>query len=105
MKHSENNISSDQLSAKDQNDKSHSTNGRSSSKVPPKRCTIDLTPGAASEVERIQKMFNLTMADVFRSALLLMRIYTDAVSQKQEVHIVDPKNPNRIRVVELPFFQ
>jgi hypothetical protein len=66
-----------------------------------KRFTIDLTPAAASEVGRIKDMFGLTMADVFRFALTLMRIYADAVAERKEVRIVDPRTPRRIRIVEL----
>ena len=66
-----------------------------------RRCTIDLTPRASDEVERIKMMFGITMADVFRLSLVLMRIYADAVAERKEVHVVDPKKPNLVRVIEL----
>ena len=70
----------------------------------PKRCTIELTPGAKSEVDRIRKTFKLTMSDVFRFALLLMRIYSDTILKRKELHIVDPKDPRVVRIIELPLF-
>ena len=73
-------------------------------KINNKRCTIELTNDAKMEVDRIRKTFNLTMSEVFRFALVLMRIYADSTIQRKEVHIVDPNDPSVVRVVELPLF-
>jgi len=69
-----------------------------------RRCTIDLTPAAAAEVDRICSMFDLKIADLFRYSLLLMRIYGDAVSEGRQMRLVSRKDPNEIQVVELPLF-
>jgi len=70
----------------------------------PRRYTIDLTPAAAEEVERIQKMFSLNIKDVFRFGLLLIRLYADAVRDKEEIQIVNPEKPNVVKVIKLPLF-
>ena len=69
-----------------------------------RRCTIDLTPAASEEVNRICKMFGLKIADLFRYSLLLMRIYGDAVTEGKQMRLVNRKDPNEIQVVELPLF-
>ena len=69
-----------------------------------RRCTIDLTPAAAEEVDRICKMFDLKIADLFRYSLLLMRIYADASGEGKQMRLVNRKDPNEIQVVELPLF-
>ncbi len=68
------------------------------------RYTLDLTPGASEEVNRICKMFDLKIAELFRYSLLLMRIYGDAMVEGKQMRLVSRDNPNEIRVVELPLF-
>jgi hypothetical protein len=68
------------------------------------RYTVDLTPAASDELESIKSTFRLSAAEVFRSALLLMRIYRRALIEGKEVQVVDPKTPNRVSVIELPMF-
>ena len=68
---------------------------------PFKRYTIDLTRTAADELQRIQTVFGLTHADVFSKALVLMSVYANAIIQNQELHIVDPKNPLTVTVINL----
>lgn len=69
-----------------------------------RRCTVDLTPAAAQEVDRICGMFSLKIADLFRYSLLLMRIYADAVQEGKQMRLVNRKDPHEIQVVELPLF-
>jgi hypothetical protein len=69
-----------------------------------RRCTVDLTPAAAQEVDRICGMFSLKIADLFRYSLLLMRIYADAVQEGKQMRLVSRKDPHEIQVVELPLF-
>ena len=69
-----------------------------------RRCTIDLTPAAAEEVDRICNMFDLKISDLFRYSLLLMRIYADATREGKQMRLVNRKDPNEIQVVELPLF-
>ena len=68
------------------------------------RYTLDLTPGAAEEVNRICNMFDLKITELFRYSLLLMRIYGDAVVEGKQMRLVSRDNPHEIRVVELPLF-
>ncbi len=81
-----------------------SSDNRGSESQPKQRYTIDVTQGAANEVTRIKKMFDLSITDVFKFSLSLMRIYVDAVSQKKEIHVVDPQNPGVMTIVKLPLF-
>lgn len=69
-----------------------------------RRCTIDLTPAAAQELDRICGTFNLKISELFRYSLLLMRIYRDAVLEGKQMRLVSRKDPNEIQVVELPLF-
>jgi hypothetical protein len=69
-----------------------------------RRCTIDLTPAASVEVDRICTMFDLKIVDMFRYSLLLMRIYAEAVEQGRQMRLVNPDNPSEIQVIELPLF-
>src|SRR5438876_725186 len=54
-----------------------------------RRVTIDLTPAAASELDRLRNLTGQTTADVFRYALSLFRIYVDAKQRGHELEIVD----------------
>jgi hypothetical protein len=57
-----------------------------------RRVTIDLTPAAASEVDRLRQMTGLTTADIFRHALSLFRIYVDAAVDGKDLELADKKN-------------
>ena len=70
-----------------------------------KRCTIDLTTSAASEVERMQNIFDLSVADVFRYSLVLLSTYADAVSAGKDFSTIDPKNPQDYQIIKLPMFR
>jgi len=70
-----------------------------------KRCTIDLTTSAASEVERLQSIFDLSVADVFRYSLVLMSTYADTVSAGRDLSTIDPKNPQDYHIIKLPMFR
>ncbi len=70
-----------------------------------KRCTIDLTTSAASEVERLQSIFDLSVADVFRYSLVLMSTYADAVSAGRDLSTIDPKNTQDYQIIKLPMFR
>lgn len=69
-----------------------------------KRCTIDLTTSAAAEVERMQEIFDLSVADVFRHSLWLMSTYADAISAGREFASIGPGDPNDRQVIKLPIF-
>ncbi len=69
-----------------------------------RRCTIDLTPAAAEEVDRICEIFELKISDLFRYSLLLMRIYADATGEGKQMRLVSRKDPHEVQVVELPLF-
>jgi len=71
-----------------------------------KRYTIDLTPWASEEVDRICGLFGITIADLFRYSLLLMRIYADATESNRELRLIDPCNPDNLpMVVVIPVFK
>ena len=69
-----------------------------------KRCTIDLTTSAAAEVERMQGIFELSVADVFRYSLLLMSMYADAISEGRELATINPEKPSDFQRIKLPMF-
>jgi hypothetical protein len=69
-----------------------------------RRYTIDLTPAASAEVDKICDVFGLKIVDLFRYSLLLMRIYTDAVKEGKQMRLVSRKNPSEVQVIELPLF-
>jgi hypothetical protein len=56
-----------------------------------RRVTIDLTPAAATEVDRLRELTDLTTADIFRHALSLFRIYVDAVREGKELELTSKK--------------
>ena len=70
-----------------------------------RRCTIDLADAASAEVDRIQSMFDLSVADVFRYALKLMIQYSNAVSAGRQFVIVDPSNADSRETLTLPLFR
>lgn len=69
-----------------------------------RRVTIDLTPNAVRELDRIREQSGRTTADLFRFALTLLVIYVNAKSQGKEVVIMgtDPSGTREMRQVELP---
>ena len=71
-----------------------------------KRYTIDLTSGASEEVKRICDTFGLTITDLFRYSLLLMRIYADAIEAGRELRLIDPQKPDNLpMIVTIPMFK
>lgn len=67
-----------------------------------RRVSIDLTPPAVKEVDRLRSLTGLTTADLFRHALALLRIYTNAKVAGRELVIIDPKEPDARSQIELP---
>ena len=64
------------------------------------KITLDLTPQAAAELERIRDKAGVTKAELFRHAFSLLRIYVKAVEDGQELCIIDPKGKDK--VIQLP---
>ena len=67
-----------------------------------RRVTIDLTPAATREVDRLRDVTGLTTADVFRHALSLLRIYVDAKAAGREFELVDRAGEQPNTRIELP---
>ena len=67
-----------------------------------RRVTIDLTPAAVEELDRVKSVTGLTTADVFRYAFTLMRIYVDERQLDREFRIIDPSNERLQIRLELP---
>lgn len=67
-----------------------------------RRVTIDLTPAAVKEVDRLRELTGLTTADMFRHAFSLFRIYVEAKQRGQEVQLIDPEREDSITRLELP---
>ncbi len=67
-----------------------------------RRVTIDLTPAAASEVDRLRSVTGLTTADLFRHALSLFRIYVEVRERGQQLCILDPGEDKIHTRLELP---
>jgi flagellar basal body rod protein FlgF len=67
-----------------------------------RRVTIDLTPAATREVDRLKNLTKLTTADIFRHAMGLFRVYVEAKEQGLEMRIVDPKSIKAETRLELP---
>ena len=68
----------------------------------PRRVTIDLTPAAVEELDRIKSVTGATTADIFRYAFTLMRIYVDERQRGREFRIIDPDNDRTQIRLELP---
>lgn len=67
-----------------------------------RRVTVDLTPAAAAEVDRIREVTGLSTADIFRHAFTLLRIYVDERQADREFRIVE-KGDDRVQTrLELP---
>lgn len=67
-----------------------------------RRVTVDLTPAAAAEIDRLRNVTGLTTADIFRYALSAFRIYIDAKQRQKEVRIVDRKGDEPDLQIEFP---
>lgn len=67
-----------------------------------RRVTIDLTPAAADEVDRLRGVTGLTTADLFRHGLSLFRIYVDVRERGQQLCIYDPDKKGIDTRLELP---
>jgi hypothetical protein len=67
-----------------------------------RRVTVDLAPAAAQEVDRLRSLTGLAVADLFRYALALVRIYIDAQQKGMELRLVDPAKPDVVTRLELP---
>ena len=67
-----------------------------------RRVTVDLTPAAVQELDRIKKSTGATTADLFRYAFTLLRIYVDEKDRGRELRIVDPSNDGIQTRIELP---
>ena len=68
--------------------------------APVRRVTLDLSPDAARELDRLQTLTGLTKAELFRHAFNLLRLYIKAAQEGKEFCIIDPSGKER--VVHLP---
>lgn len=67
-----------------------------------RRITIDVSPSAATEIDRMTEITGQTTADLFRSAFSLLRLYVNYQLDKKEICAVDPTgrvSPTRIELV------
>ena len=67
----------------------------------PRRITIEASPSAALELDRMAKSRGQKIAELFRSAMSLMRISVNAAECGMEIHLVDPtgvKEPVKIEI-------
>ncbi len=67
-----------------------------------RRVSVDLTPAAAEQVDRLRDVTGLTTADIFRHALAMFRIYVQVRQSGRELVIIDPKNNNVRSQIEFP---
>lgn len=67
-----------------------------------RRVTVDLAPAAALEVDRLRSATGLPTSDLFRYALVLVRIYMDAQQRGMELRLVDPDKMDVVTRLELP---
>lgn len=67
-----------------------------------RRITLDLTPAATKELDRIKKITGMASVDVFRHGFSLLRIYVETKQNMREFRIVDPLGiANDVRI-EMP---
>ena len=66
-----------------------------------RRVTIDLTPAAAEEIDRIADLVGISVPDVFRQSFGLFRLYVNAKVKGKTLAIVDTKDPKVFRQLEL----
>ncbi len=68
------------------------------------RVAFDMTPELAKEVERIIECTDMKKApEVFRKSFTLMRIIIEAERDGKRFCRTDPKNPDIIEMIILPF--
>jgi hypothetical protein len=67
-----------------------------------RRVTIDLTEDTSDEMNRVRELTGLSIADIFRHAFTLLRLYVDAKASGKQLRIFDPKNPREHVQIELP---
>src|SRR5688572_8103598 len=68
--------------------------------TPSQRITLDLSPPAAEELERLRELTGLTKTELFRHAFNLLRLYVKAAQEGKELCIIEPSG--RERIVQLP---
>jgi len=78
------------------------TTSSTDSETKARRVTIDLTPAAVEELDRIKQVTGLTTADIFRYAFTLLRIYVDERQLNREFRVIDPENERTQIRLELP---
>jgi hypothetical protein len=64
------------------------------------RITLDLSPSAAAELDRLRALTGLTKTELFRHGFNLLRLYVKAAQEGKELSIIDPSG--RERVIQLP---
>ena len=67
-----------------------------------KRVSVDLTPAASAEIDRMRATTGLNTADLFRHAITLLRVYLNARLEGKEFRIVDPNNVGDQTRLEMP---
>jgi hypothetical protein len=68
-----------------------------------RRVSIDLTPAATVEVDRLREATQLSTADLFRYALHLLRIYVDERQRGNSLYTARADNPSETQTrIELP---
>lgn len=66
-----------------------------------RRITIDLTDAADAEIERLTEVSGQTRADLFRTAVSLLRLHIDAAQRGQAITI--DRKPGEKAYITLPF--
>ena len=66
-----------------------------------RRVTIDLSPAATEEIERIAAEVGTSVPAVFRQSFGLFRLYVQAMKAGQRMIIEDPKDVSERRQIEL----
>jgi hypothetical protein len=67
-----------------------------------KRVTIDLSPAASDELDRLRNLTHQTTASIFRTALTLFRLYVKAKAEGKDVVFQDPRHPEKQTQLEFP---
>ena len=78
------------------------TRNTEAEKTKGRRVTLDLTPAATLEVDRLKEVTGLKTADIFRHAMSLFRIYVEAKGHEEELRIVNPASAGVQTRIELP---
>lgn len=71
-------------------------------KIPTRRVSFDLSPAIAAELDEMQRITGLKLIELFRHALVLLRIYVHAKTQGKQMIIVDPDAPEDKARIEMP---